>query len=374
MRDVLAERLLASVMHWNPEDDARERPGLQAMAAYKYDSYQQFSPGMRYVESLASWLSQFAEEDRRILFDFIQSHLVFISESEMRHLVSISFPELIRPKLIRLAASSSGTNELYVSKILTGVEYKVQLRRSLFLGLSDGAKMDHFRRCNPDIRHEQVFQTYDIPEAKLDDMQTRLESDLKTILGKHPASDRRRFSSVFLMDDFSGSGISYWRTAAAGGEADGKIARVMNLIYDEKEVIHNMLDLPDMSVCIVLYVATQQAINHISNNLSNWLKSTGRNLEFSVHAVQIVPNNVRIDPVRDARIIDILERYFDDSIVDDSYKLGRIDRPYLGFDECGLPLVLFHNTPNNSFPLLWFDESKKWRGLFPRVSRHRRKA
>jgi len=53
MRDALAERLLANVMKWTPEDVALERPVLQALAALKYDEYQQFSPGMRFVESLA---------------------------------------------------------------------------------------------------------------------------------------------------------------------------------------------------------------------------------------------------------------------------------------------------------------------------------
>lgn len=52
MKDALAERLLAAVMNWKEEDVARERPDLQAMAAYKYDEYRQFSPGMRFVESL----------------------------------------------------------------------------------------------------------------------------------------------------------------------------------------------------------------------------------------------------------------------------------------------------------------------------------
>jgi hypothetical protein len=56
MRDALAERLLGSVMEWSNEDIARQRPILQALASLKYDEYQQFSPGMRFVESLALWL------------------------------------------------------------------------------------------------------------------------------------------------------------------------------------------------------------------------------------------------------------------------------------------------------------------------------
>ncbi len=67
----------------------------------------------------------------------------------------------------------------------------------------------------------------------------------------------------------------------------------------------------------------------------------------------------------------MLSEYFDDSIIDEHYKRGKHDRPYLGFNECSLPLVLSHNTPNNSIPLLWFEEDRKHRGLFPRVPRHR---
>ena len=47
MKDALAEKLLAHILEWSAEDVARERPILQAMAAFKYDGYEQFSPGMR---------------------------------------------------------------------------------------------------------------------------------------------------------------------------------------------------------------------------------------------------------------------------------------------------------------------------------------
>jgi hypothetical protein len=74
MRDILAERLLARVMEWGIEDVARERPDLQALAAFKYDEYQQFSPGMRFLESLAVWLNQFeSREERELAYDFVHA-------------------------------------------------------------------------------------------------------------------------------------------------------------------------------------------------------------------------------------------------------------------------------------------------------------
>jgi hypothetical protein len=65
MRELLAERLLAEVMQWTQEDVARERPILQALARFKYDEYQQFSPGMRFIESLALWLQQMRSIEER---------------------------------------------------------------------------------------------------------------------------------------------------------------------------------------------------------------------------------------------------------------------------------------------------------------------
>ncbi len=52
MRDLLAENLL-KIMSWSREEITKERPLLQALADYKYNEYQQFSPGIRFIESLA---------------------------------------------------------------------------------------------------------------------------------------------------------------------------------------------------------------------------------------------------------------------------------------------------------------------------------
>ena len=118
MREALAERLLAKVMDWTPEDVANERPLLQAMAALKYDEYQQFAPGIRFVESLALWLRQFkTDNERRIAYDFVKSRLVFFSAAEITHLVTITYPDYIRPLLISRAANTTGVSERYVARV-----------------------------------------------------------------------------------------------------------------------------------------------------------------------------------------------------------------------------------------------------------------
>src|SRR5437868_4274151 len=110
MKDALAEKLLAHVLDWNAEDVARERPILQAMAAFKYDGYEQFSPGMRYVESLARWLSQFEKADRQVAYEFIKTRLVCCSAEEMTHLVETAYPDYIRPLLLQKVAKEQSLN------------------------------------------------------------------------------------------------------------------------------------------------------------------------------------------------------------------------------------------------------------------------
>jgi len=226
MRDALAERLLAQVMGWAPEDVARERPDLQALAAYKYDEYQQFFPGMRFVESLALWLSQFATiEERRIAYDFIKSRLIFCSSAEMDHLVGIAYADHVRPLLLRRAAHDAGIGERLVSRIAASTHFKVRQRQCLFLGMSDGARIDVFRRSNSsDLTHEQILQTYEITADRVDELLKKLSADLVPLLGGEPPEAMRKFRTIVLLDDFSGSGFTYLRRGD-GGSFDGKIGK-----------------------------------------------------------------------------------------------------------------------------------------------------
>ena len=139
----LAERLLAKIMGWNTHAIAAERAFLEAFAAYKYDEYQQFSPGRRFLESLALWLHQFkTNKERRVAYDFVKKSLVFISDAEMNHLVELSFPTFVRPHLIRQTAAAIGVCPRHVKFVTTSLAYKVLLRQTLVLGLSDGARTD----------------------------------------------------------------------------------------------------------------------------------------------------------------------------------------------------------------------------------------
>ena len=367
----LSEVILARVLGWSAEDVATERPYLQAMAMYKYDEYQQFQPGMRFFESLALWLQQFrTAEERRTAYEFVKSRLVFISRSEMEHLVASAYPDYIRKIILSEAAAGAGLPPHRVAQAAAHSSFRVTLRRSLFLGLSDGAHTDIFRRRNGGrISHEQVYQTYEITAGRAKAMLRELSRDLCGLSERDAPKPDKRFQMAFLLDDFSGSGRTYLREDS--GTFKGKIAKLHEQAAIPGSPLNMLLDLRDARVYVVLYVCTVQARQHLESMLPRlWGGSGPVPQVVTVH--ELKGNSKLCDP-KDADFLSLCrtdEYYHAERLEDRSTLVGGSD-VRLGFAQCCLPLVLSHNTPNNSVALLWAYETANVHGLFPRVPRHR---
>lgn len=357
MRDALAERLLANVMNWSPADVARERPILQALALLKYDEYQQFSPGMRFVESLALWLEQFAAGERQIAYDFVRARLVFLSEAEMAHFAQVIYPDLLRPMLLARAAAADGTSPFRVGKIARSPTFKRLQSSTLFFGLSDGARIDQFRRSNRELSHEQIFPSYELPSERVEELRAWLA---KQNLGGAAVP------AIVLLDDFAGSGTSYLREEE--GKLKGKLAKFLSRITSSSEW-KGIVKFPETSVVVALYVATAQALETIGEGAARLKEQFGAKLDLL--PVQLLDGRLRISSSSSEPFVQLVERYYDPALEDPHTKKGGTDLKY-GFAACGLPLILHHNAPNNSLVLLWAEDSQVIRPLFERFSRHRR--
>ncbi|MEO8350637.1 MAG: hypothetical protein ABI680_02830 [Chthoniobacteraceae bacterium] len=367
MREQLAERLLARVMAWAPDDVARERPILQAMAAYKYDEYQQFSPGMRFVESLALSLSRLkTAAEKATFYEFVKKRLIFFSTAEINHLVSVAYPDFVRPHLLRQAAEQQGLNPYHIAKVAGTNAFKIRERECLFLGLSDGARTDTFRRTSsPHIGHEQVLQSYEISTGRVSKLLEKLRGVVTQFAGEDGYAKEARFRTVVLLDDFSASGTSYLRRE--GDKFKGKIGDFHRDIIDTNNPMSQLVNLKDAEILLVLYIATDQARNHLNKALDELWRPL--NVPFEILVVHPLDANICLRPGAGDVMEEILEAYYDKDIEDEHTRKGSTDLKF-GYAQCGLPLVLSHNTPNNSIYPLWAD-SAKLRPLFPRISRHK---
>ena len=367
MHDQRAASLLARVMGWDDVESVRAVLNrLQLLADYKYDHYQRFEPGRRFIESLALWLNQFEPTDRPRALDLVTRRLVFFSDEEMSHLVRTAYPDLIVQERMRMVAEEYDIPDYRVGEISRHTRFHELRLKSLYLGLSDGARTNELRRASSgEIGNEQIWQAYELGEEKARDMLSELS---KAFTKEGIKAESPRFNLVWLLDDFSGSGNTYIRYDNEAKKFKGKIKK----IYERLEK-GDLVDPNHYEVFLLLYTATRQAIDHIEY-WSERLTSDHGWTPLKVRVLCPIEPDAALTRGLDAADYQALlsnPKYTDDRASDEHFRVGGTDDPRLGFAGCALPVVLSHNTPNNSVYLLWGPEQFAFAGLFPRVSRHR---
>lgn len=195
-------------------------------------------------------------------------------------------------------------------------------------------------------------------------MKEKLNEDIRTIMDCGNLDKDNTFRMLFLLDDFSGSGISSYREEVEDGEkkTKGKIVKILDSI--ESGPLSKTINKKELCIVLILYVASEKALGYLKQKIP-------KKYNFSIQAVQLIKTNVQISKGMNVHLDSIINKYYDPIIQDEHTEKGATDLKY-GFAGCGLPLVLFHNTPNNSLYLLWA-ETDRLRPLFPRVTRHKEK-
>jgi len=366
MRDQNAQQLLAKVMEWHDQESVLKYvPTLQLLADYKYDHYQKFSPGRRFIESLALWLNRFDAADRTAALDFVMERLIYVSDAEFSHLVQMAYAEAIVQERLRLVAEEQDIPPFHVSAISRHPRFTELRLKSLYLGLSDGARTNELRRASDgEIGNEQIWHAYELGEEKAEDMVSELRGTLESAGLGHVTP---RFNLIWLLDDFSGSGNTYIRFDAQTAKYKGKIPKIYELLHRG-----DLVDTSHYEVFLLLYVVTRQGIDHIEYWADRFTAEHGYK-PLQLKALSILERDTAVTHNLTAPIKVLLEdrRYYDHRAFDKHMRVGGTDDARLGFGACALPLVLSHNTPNNSVYILWGPEHLDFVGLFPRISRHR---
>lgn len=383
MINTLALNLIGNVMNWDNEVATREYAWLRLMSSMKYDGYSDFRAGVRFLESLVSWLRQFSPADREAAYAFIKTRLVYISTLEMQRVIENFVPETVTPFLRQPVAISLGIKPYEIWKTAAASKaFNDALRRCLFVGLSDGSRIDVLRRANSGrLSQEQV-----IPMMNVDDDKWRsLGKALKAEQGQDAA-----FDDVFLIDDFTASGTTFIRFPE-GGKPKGKLAKFENMVQDAKTRLGAEFPLRDQyTLHIHHYVSTTQArealqkrIDEAATMLSNRSYRDASITEGTLLPVDLKVGNIDASgsatPTTpgDGPIIDLCDRYYDSDLFErlkvHCEEAGQTTMRY-GYAYCALPVILEHNTPNNSIPLLWAETDGKqgpaMRPLFHRRDRH----
>lgn len=376
MNKELSSKLLQEVMNWGLEDANRYLQEIQFMANMKYDGYDLYMPGNRFVASLIQWLDWFDESERQELFNFIMDELVFISSTQMSYLVDLLYNTLIKETFKNQTAIILGCPPYKIKNIEKTATFKDAKRKALIMGLSDGAHTDILRR-SAGFSNEQVLTFYYPSEDKIKDMRKKLAREVP--------EENARFTSLYLIDDFAASGISFIRYDKEEKRFKGKLTEILGQFEKHanedkvtKMSIKNlMIGDGQINVYVCFCLATEYAVEYMKNLIQQYLVGHELISRFKVEflVVQRLNDSMKISVGKHPKLVEIIsnkKNFLFDDVVTDSYKKGKCDNPYLGFNECALPLVLSHNTPNNSLPILWqySSEVDGFHGIFPRINRH----
>jgi hypothetical protein len=420
MKRELALQLLQTIIPGlNDESEAanlfRE---LQFLADYKYNKYEMYHPGRLFLENLYLWLQQFKEHERADALAFVRKQLIFVSREEFQQLAQILYNDRIRPQQFEIASQLAGFPRHRVKAIRDSTVFARTMRASLYVGLSDGARLDFIRRHNLDINNEQVLPYYAVDDRKVEDCLRALRKDL--------ADPNAQFKCLFLIDDFCGSGKTLLRevvttTVALPWEPPAVPQRWnsrLRFTHETGQIVIELLYMGALSQCELedllaidrnaTYVAAIHVLEekcragetvikgalqkiakgHLVSALEpqaaiyvcpllmtehalNRLRPLLSKLPVPFATTRVLPGatlNSAVCITSDETAIGALcESYYDGQLSDEH--TGNVK---FGYDNCGLPLVLHHNTPNNSLFLLWARRGVNFTPLFVRYERHGR--
>jgi len=384
MNRKLALKILNEIMFWNDDTKASEEfRWLTLMSSLKYDGYQGFHAGIRFTESLVNWLQQFDPTDRAAAYEFVRRKLIYVGAPEFQRLVENFYPEIIQPYLVETVARTLSIPDYSVWTIPEAEKEFMKLRRKiLFLGLSDGARLDEFRRANVGrISNEQVAVTTQLEAAKWEDLLKELRKEGLESDGKS------RFSTIVLVDDFVGSGTSLIRLDREAGKRvwKGKLHKFFTALTKAEEAIGEPIVEDGWRLIVYHYLATHQAARASKNVEKRYRTAINTEKKGVWHDRvgfqygHVLPEDMPIASHSDAPFNQLVnsDQYYDPAIETDHNVAGGSRDIRNGYGDCALPLVLEHNTPNNTVPLLWAESQDSgsnsrhmMRPLFLRKQRH----
>lgn len=378
MNQDLGLKILAEIMRWSDERAREEYRWLRMMARLKYDGYRDFQAGMRFFESLATWLQQFDRAERETAYAFVRSRLVYVGPIEMQKLVEQFYPKTMRERLVSTVAAQRGISAF---RILGDEAARIDVdrlrRQTLVMGLSDGARIDGIRHSNVGLlTNEQLVLATQLDKEKWEDLLGNLREDLK--------DEQALFRLVYLVDDFAGTGTSFFRYNEKKEKWSGKLWRFKESIEGARQVLGSNPFDPNWELCVHHYIASSTAAHAIGERQAlakDALSGDGWAKAVHISFGTVLPADLPLGVVkgRDDAFIKLTQAYYDPIIRTKHTDVGGAEHLGLGYGGCALPLVLDHNTPNNAVALLWAETAggdrdgvaaPAMRPLFRRRQRH----
>jgi hypothetical protein len=251
-------------------------------------------------------------------------------------------------------------------------------RRTLILGLSDGARIDILRHSTVHVLSNEQF----VVQTQTDKF--KWESLLKDLRKAQPEDADAAFELVVLVDDFTGTGSSFLRYDTEDKRWTGKLCKFLASLNEALASVPIVRE--GWQLCIHHYLGTARAAHDIVEREKQAIAEASPHVKLKGHshysfgAIVAEATCIRKDNAGESALVAITQKYYNSTIETKHTLVGGVKHLGLGYGACGLPLILHHNTPNNSLALLWAEAAssenvqgerlREMRPLFRRRQRH----
>jgi hypothetical protein len=291
---------------------------------------------------IEAWLANFADDDvlefpsERLHTLYLLSQFIYFGDREVRELLRSLYRDHFRyPVMEALRRDNSDTNDV---EALTAL-YEAELAETRFLGVGSPAEsgthlLYYFRQENrlPNNVFVSLADLVNLAEIYADDTPS-------------PFDDTASVRRIVFVDDLCGSGMQATRYAR----------RVLPVLRDMAKRRGT-----EVVIEYLVLVADQEALTAVRDKGA--FDRVAAVLELDGSHKSLEPESRHFRNVPDKLVSRTVAREI-------AVKYGRqlqADNP-LGWRDGQLLLGFHHNIPNNTLPIIWYDEPPPtWTAVFPR--------
>lgn len=295
------------------------------------------------------WLENFQDENEKIHALFLLSKFVYFGSVQMRFLLKSLYRDLFKYRVVKeIREANADTTDIdFINK-----EFNEKLSKTRFLGVGNpsesGVHLLYFFR-----QENRLAKSQFIDSNQIFDRSNPLDVQL---------SDQDIEEYVFI-DDFCGS----------GSQATDYSDKIVNLILSIN---------PLVKISYLMLFATNTGKDHVKKNTNFHFVDSVYELDetFKCFSANSRFFNNTPDEINQSVAKEMCERYGKDLIqsiirrevrgISDADLETLCEQHKLGFGNCQLLMGFHHNTPDNTLPIIWYDENDiAWNPIFKRYNK-----
>lgn len=301
------------------------------------------------------WLTNFGGNQEQIYALYLLSRMMYFSMSNIRCLLKAVYRDLYRYPIIEEIRKN---NHDTLDDAVIEREFKKELEKTLFFGMGDASEsgsflLYHFRQENNLPLH--LFKTMD-KVLKYD--------NVKKVVSLNP--DYAHYTRFVFIDDVCGSG-----SQATGDDS-----------FMKRNVTHLKAFLPKANVSYYMLFGLSKGLEAVKNSklyndfgaiitMDDTYQCFGDNsryfgvdvphskmevakmaMDYGYPLAEYIGKSKKLTPFTDPKLHEYAYSH------------------QLGFGNCQLLLSLEYNTPDNTLPIIWFDEDENmWKPIFKRYNK-----